>query len=280
MLLWTLLACAEAPPPDAEAPSTTLMTFNIRYDLGLSQVGPDDWASAAGPRRDRVMATIDAAAPDLLGVQEALLLQVNDLRDHLAGYGLYAVGRDDGDLAGEACAIAWREDRYEVEETGTFWLSPTPDVPGSQHPDAATVRIASWARLRDDGAPVLVVNTHWDHVSAVAREDAAATMVARVGALRGDARVVVMGDLNADEDAAAVVALREGLGLVDAYRVANPTPRRREATFHDWTGDADGVRIDHVLLGGAWDVEGADLVRDAVDGRWPSDHFPVVVRAR
>ncbi len=282
------LAVGCAPPLPgigSEVPREALdaMTFNVRFDAGLPPDEPDRWARPEDPRREAALDTILRASPDVLGVQEALWNQVQDLEDGLLPrYRWAGHGRDDGDRAGEFAAVFWRNDRYELIADGTFWLSLEPGTAGSVFPGAATTRIATWVQLEERATRrlLLVLNTHWDHVSQDARQEGAALIVQELELLAPSPRGrLVLGDLNADEDNPAFLTLRDAAGLVDTYRAANPVPAADEATFHGFGGDPEGVRTDHVLASaGLFEVTSSRIVRDRGPGGFPSDHFPVVSR--
>ena len=128
--------CAVARQPAAAEP-VVVMSFNIRY--GTASDGENAWPH----RRDRVIDCIRSADPDLLGTQETLAFQRDELATGLPGYACVSAGRDDGQDAGEMAALFYREARFERIDTGHFWLSPTPEVVGSKGWDAALPRIAS-----------------------------------------------------------------------------------------------------------------------------------------
>ena len=125
------------------------------------------------PRRERVIRVIRDYKPDVLGVQEARDLQIVDLREALPEYEFYGVGRDDGKTGGEYSGIFYRKDRFTRKDAGSFWLSETPEKPGTTFytvPNAVP-RMASWVRLARQaiGREFVVLNTHWDHISDEAR---------------------------------------------------------------------------------------------------------------
>ncbi|MCA9525875.1 MAG: endonuclease/exonuclease/phosphatase family protein, partial [Myxococcales bacterium] len=186
----------------------TATTFNLRYDRGQ-----DGWFDAAHPRRDRALAVIHAAAPHLLGVQEALAPQLADLEAALPHHRRVGVGRGDGVARGEHCALFIDERRFFLCESGTFWLSVTPDEPGTTWPPARLPRICTWARVHDAVAdrPLLLLNSHWDHEAPAARLASARQLHAWRPA---DAAAVIMGDFNAAPWSAPVRLLRAG-GLRD-----------------------------------------------------------------
>ena len=148
------------------ATSLSVMTFNMRYD------NPEDGQNNWRFRRERVAGVIKAQEVDVLGTQELLSNQFNDLSGLLTGYQGVGVGRLDGVESGEYCAVFFRKDRFTLLDSGTFWLSETPEVVGSLGWDGACERIATWVVLRDrDGRELFFIDTHLDHVGQVARDE-------------------------------------------------------------------------------------------------------------
>ncbi|TWT96810.1 Endonuclease/Exonuclease/phosphatase family protein [Botrimarina colliarenosi] len=259
----------------------TVMSFNVRgdFDGGVATDKPTGWLRKDGAhRRELTLRLVREADPDLLGVQEAYRNQVRELDAALPGHGFVGVGRDDGVEAGEHSAIYYRRDRFERVADGTFWLSETPDEP-STFPGAACPRVATWAVLRDRaaaGRELLVLNTHWDHVSEEARLHAAQLIRERLPTLGGDAPAIVMGDLNQTEETASIRRLvGDSDLLVDAYREVFPGRGPNERTYHDFRGGDEGSRIDYVLHTSELRATDAAIVRTSYTGRYPSDHYPV-----
>lgn len=254
-----------------------VMSFNIRF--GGAMDPPSVWVD----RRERLLATIKAYDPDILGVQEAILGQVKYLRDEMTEHVFFGTGRDDGKLAGEMCAIYYKRDRFLRIGGGHFWLSEKPDEPGSYGWDAAYPRMVSWLRLRDktDDRTLLVANTHWDHQGKKARLNSARMIRERLPELAqpGDA-IVILGDFNCDEDSEPYHALindEQGavLGLLDTYRQAHPDRTDQEATFHAFRGKTQGSRIDWILHGPDLQTLAAEIDTTHEGLKYPSDHFPV-----
>lgn len=277
-LVGLLVALGAVAPAvvQAQAPIRVL-SFNIRY--GTAPDGDHVWTN----RRPLVITTIHDHAPHLLGVQEALRAQLDALDDALPAYRELGVGRDDGRTVGEYSALFVDTARFAVLNHGTFWLSDTPDVPGSTSWGNRITRIVTWARLVDraEGASgadtVRVYNLHWDHESQPSRERSAQLLLARIAAdgSPGD-RVIVMGDFNSDEENPAYIALLAdtSASLRDALRVRHPDARM-VGTYHAFKGDSAGGMIDHVLVGPGWRVEASGIDRRKFDALWPSDHFAV-----
>jgi len=139
-LCWGVLL---ARPAAAEVAPIRTMSFNIRVDLtsGIPSSAPNSWVSSVGmSRRDMVASVINDFSPDILGVQEALPHQVTDLRNRLP------------DSTSQAGGIFYRSDRFTKTDEGLFWLSLTPEVPGSLYPGTRFERLASWVILEDNQA--------------------------------------------------------------------------------------------------------------------------------
>ena len=271
-----LCCCLVASSLHSAAQSLTVMTYNIRVDLASD--GADAWPQ----RRAGLAAMIRAVGPDVLGVQEALPRQVAYLDEELPEYAYVGTGRDDGG-EGEHTALFYDERRLEVVESGTFWLSPTPER-ASRGWEAAYPRIATWARLRERGTirEFLAVNTHLDHVSELARREGLALIAKTVDTLAEPGLpVVLLGDFNAEPGDAALAPLAGQ--YVDVFDLSAAPPRGPRATFAGFDGGAlrKRRRIDHVFLrGGA-----RGRVRNAgtypaqrPNGRYHSDHLPVIAR--
>jgi endonuclease/exonuclease/phosphatase family metal-dependent hydrolase len=251
------------------------MTYNIRLDLASD--GVNRWAN----RSHWVAAQVLWLRPDIFGMQEVLPNQKADLATELPQYRLFGGGRDDGKEKGEASPIGYEKSRFDLLEGGMFWLSPTPLLP-SKGWDAAHPRIVTWVRLRIRGTRqvVLAVNTHWDHVGVVARRQSAAQVGAWIEAnARRCESVLLFGDFNSEPDSEQMRALTQGpLALRDARAASKSAPFGPAGTFNEFkTEPTESRAIDHVLLGSRIDVERYAVFSQTIDGRVPSDHFPVLV---
>ena len=295
LLAAALLALAATSAP-REA-TIELLCFNVRYD------NPGDGEHAWPHRRAMVIETLVDRAPDFIGLQEALPHQRREIEATLAAeasnrvprYGSIGRTREVSDAQGEATPLLHREDRWERLDGGTFWLSKTPETPGSRDWNAACPRIATWGRFRrreareattpplpqgsrESRRDVLVVNTHFDHASAEARREGAKVLVAFLSRMRKEhpaLAVVLMGDLNAAPSDAAVATLLEA-GLVDTHLAAGGD--ERFGTFHGFKGAAATAgrpRIDFIFADPSFEVLAASIDRREPDGRPPSDHHPV-----
>jgi endonuclease/exonuclease/phosphatase family metal-dependent hydrolase len=271
--------CASGGGREPVAVPLDIASFNIRYGTA-----PDS-ANAWPNRRELVLDVLREQGPEVLGVQEALRFQLDELRRAFSRWGEVGVGRDDGASAGEYAAILYDTRRLEVLEQGSFRFSATPEVPGSASWGNEIPRICSWARFRDleTAHTFYVYNVHWDHESQASRDSSAVLLLRRIAARehRADA-VVVTGDFNAGEANPAYRTLLAGAArvegaprLIDTFRSVNPSARA-VGTFHEFRGGRDGEKIDAVLVSPEWEILSAAIVRVAEEDRYPSDHFPVV----
>ncbi len=268
---------AQAPPAPLD-----VMSFNIRY--GTAPDGANRWEL----RRDLVIDVIHDHNADVVGVQEALAFQLDELDNALPAYDRIGVGRDDGVRTGEFAAIYYKVDRFETDTSGTFWLSETPTTPGSASWGNRITRICTWARLVDTstGAALYVFNVHLDHESQPSRERSVELVARRVMERIHEDPVVLLGDFNAGAENTAMRYLRGEIArastsntpvvpirLLDTYRALHPDATET-GTFGAWSGATSGDRIDAILVL-KFDIVEAAIVHDNADGRYPSDHFPV-----
>jgi len=228
--------------------------------------------------------------PDVVGLQEALDFQIAEIRKALAEYGQIGVAREDGKTEGEYSAILYRLDRFDVDESGTFWFSDTPEVPGSSHWGNACVRICTWSRFleKKSGRAFYVFNLHLDHVSQPSREKSAVLLAQRVHRRKHTEPFVVTGDFNTGENNPVVMYLKGRTSLsgqngresnnpvpmVDTFRVLHPDAKDVR-TAHSFRGNRKGNKIDYVFTPPVVKVLEAQILYDNVDGCYPSDHFPV-----
>jgi endonuclease/exonuclease/phosphatase family metal-dependent hydrolase len=142
-----------------------VMTFNLRVRTTLD--GHNIWDK----RRDLVVERVRAFDPDLLATQEGLDSMEAYLRQQLDDYTFRGVGRDDGKQRGEMCGVFFKTARFQLLDGGFFWLSKTPEKPGSRGWAEVWPRVVTWVKLRprDGGATFYWFNTHFDAFSPWAR---------------------------------------------------------------------------------------------------------------
>lgn len=284
----------ELGPPRATAVSLDgsmeldLMTFNVRHESN-SDVGPRAW----NQRIISCVQMIRDESPDIMGFQEALHGQVADLWASLPDYELIGSGRTDGSRKGEYTCILFRRDRFVLVQQSIFWLSDTPNVPGSTSWGNHYPRMVCWAYLTDrsSGRAFYVYNTHWDHRNQTSREMSALTIAAHIDARSDkDAPVILLGDFNATGGNQALrfltgkpsqlagKARQWDKQLIETYQALNSSVSNR-TTLHFWRGKRDGLlKVDHILVSKPASII-ASSIRDQ-DNPMVSDHFPVTATVR
>jgi endonuclease/exonuclease/phosphatase family metal-dependent hydrolase len=253
-----------------------VMSFNIRY--GTADDGANHWTV----RRDMLFDVVREQNADIVGLQEALDFQIDEIVAAAPGYAVLGIGRDDAARKGEYAAILFRASRLRVAASGTFWFSDTPEVVASMTWGNRVTRICTWARFIDrDGSAFWVYNVHLDHESQPSREKSVALLRARIDARPvPDEPVIVTGDFNAGEENPALEALRAGGAFVDTFRIVHPDDRS-VGTFTGFEfGRTEGDKIDYVFTQPGTAVLAASIVRTSRADRYPSDHFPVAARVR
>lgn len=271
LLVW-VLCCS-----GVQADDLRVMSFNIRF--GTANDGKNHWDY----RKEFLIDTVKTFRPDLLGTQETLGFQRDYLAEKLDGYEAIGVGRDHGDERGEMTAVLFRKERFEKLAVGHFWLSETPDTPGSKSWDTSLTRMVTWVKLKDrmaaPPAELFFFNTHFDHRGEIARLESARLIRRQISTLAGMTPTVVTGDFNAGEDSPPYKALFVEAGpvkLIDTFRVKHPQRGSEEGTFSSFVAaEVSGSRIDWIACTPQWVVKEAGIDRTSRDGRTPSDHFPV-----
>ncbi len=250
-------------------------TYNIRFN------NPADGANTWENRVSMVTSLLNEHAPDVVGLQEALIGQIHDIKKGLPGYGWIGVGRDDGKKAGEFSPIFYKEEKLEILSNGTFWLNQTPEKPGLGW-DAACNRVCTWAqfRVKSSGKMVAVFNTHFDHVGVEARKNSVALILGKVKILApGSQPVVVMGDFNLPPEAEPIKLL--AVELSDSRQVTQQPPKGPLGTFNGFNPNHPlDKRIDYIFVNKYISVVSYHVPAALADNRYPSDHLPVVIKAQ
>lgn len=265
-----------------------VMSFNIRN--GRANDGANHWDR----RKPLVYGVIREHSPDLVGIQEAFRFQLDEIAENLPEYDEIGEGRGGG-TEDEYSAILYRADRFTVDQSGTFWLSETPEVV-SRHWNHFHYRICTWARLIDKptGKAFYIFNTHFDHRSQLARINSAKLIATRIAEREHKDPVILTGDFNAGEDNDAVRYLTgapDGLpdsgayplptiALQDTFRVIHPDATVVGTGNGGYTGKRDGAKIDYIFITSGIETLEASIDQEPRDGRYPSDHYPVTARIR
>ena len=268
---------AQGPAPEASGPvALDVMTFNIRTAAGRD--GPDAWPF----RKELVAETIGRANPHVVGLQEVLAEQTAYLEAALPQYRWLGVDRglNGGTGLSEATPIFYRHEELLPIESGTFWLGDPPNGGGARRGGS---RIVTWARFhhRATGQQIYVFNTHLSPREGRGQLEAATRINERIAALPPGSAVVVMGDFNAYAGASETWRVATSQGLQDAWELA-PERHGPAVTSNGFGPPPEGWegRIDWILVGGPVEVPTVSTIVHSVEGRYPSDHYPVLATLR
>ena len=251
------------------------MSYNIRYD------NPGDGEDRWELRKTEVCEMIRRHNPDFIGIQEALPRQVKFMGNELDEYDHVGYGRDGKGTDSESVPVFYRKKDFDLLEYEVFWLSETPQVP-SRGWDAALNRIVTYCIFKDKETQekIHVFNAHFDHKGEQARSNSARLLISNLGSRELlNEKVIVMGDLNSRPDEEPILVLKQVLS--DAHEVAETEATGPAGTFNGFVVDSvDGGRIDYIFSLNLRVLKFKTLDDKRDNGRWPSDHLPVLAEVR
>lgn len=252
----------------------SVMTYNLKYD------DKNDAVNGWNNRSELVIGLLKYHQPAIFGTQEGLYNQLEDIDNALSNYAYLGVAREDGKKSGEFSAIFYDSTLFNLERSGDFWLSETPEKP-SKGWDAAYTRICSWAEFqsKESGKVFFVFNAHFDNVGEIARANSASLILEKISALAKDIPVLLMGDLNFTPEAPPYKILSNV--FQDSRLVSQSTPYGPKATFNGFHfTELPENRIDYVFASEAFKVLSYATLSDSYEMRYPSDHFPVIIQVK
>ncbi|MES2795822.1 MAG: endonuclease/exonuclease/phosphatase family protein [Bacteroidota bacterium] len=254
-----------------------VMSFNIRYD------NPKDGADQWQFRKKNLASMLPFYDVEICGMQEVLFNQAEDLKSLLPDYNYVGVGRTDGKKDGEFSPIFYDTKKLTLLESQTFWLSPTPEIPGKAW-DAMLPRIVTWAKFKYKDSskgkkPFYFFNTHFDHMGQEARRESAKLLLSKVKEIAGNQPAVITGDFNATPTDEPTIILNAG--LIDTKKVSkNPHFGPDDSTFNGFEAkEIPGRLIDFIFLNNnKIKVIKHATLSNTWAGKFPSDHHAVMVR--
>ncbi|MBF0761317.1 endonuclease/exonuclease/phosphatase family protein [Dysgonomonas mossii] len=253
-----------------------VMTFNIRLDV------PSDSLNSWQYRKDNAAEMVRMNDVDILGMQEVLLNQMNDLKERLPQYTAIGVGREDGADKGEFSPIFYKKDRFSAIESGTFWVSETPELAGSKGWDASYIRVATWAILKEKatGKEIFAINTHLDNDGLIARKEGGNLLLKKAEDLGKGLPIVLTGDFNDTPQSEAIKNITDASKtnhLLDSKTIALKTSGT-DWTFHNFGRLAESERplIDYIFVSKQIKVQDYVVLPDTLNGTFVSDHKPVL----
>lgn len=297
LLLLTAAACS--------SPQKTVEMNVATYNLRLSNLGDSLEGNGWGQRAPYVAKLIQYHDFDIFGTQEGKYHQLEDLKTMMPEYDYIGVGRDDGAQGGEYAAIFYKPSRFELLDSGNFWLSTDTTRPNKGW-DAECIRVCTWGKFRDKetGKVFVHFNLHMDHIGVVARAESAKLILEKIKAFPEKLPVMLSGDFNVDQNNESYQLLQNSGVMADAYTMADMV-YANNGTFNAF--ETDGMtdeRIDHIFLSPEFKVEKYGVLTDTYrapvetadtvstanfpkevsllkyTARTPSDHFPVAIRVK
>ena len=256
-----------------------VLTFNIRYD------NPGDSLNNWKYRKNFAARMIVNYDIDVFGTQEVLNNQLNDILSLLPAYSYAGVGRLDGKTAGEYSAVFYKKEKFNLLDSGTFWLSENPSVVGVKGWDAACERIVTWVVLQDKETlkKFAFINTHFDHIGPVARRESSKLLLSKVDEIAKGVPLFVTGDFNSTPQSEVITILTDKSlpnHLIDSRTVA-PLIDGPSWTFHGFGKVPLEKRelIDFIFIKNGVTAEKVLVIADKLDNVYLSDHNPVMLKA-
>ncbi|MEK3890057.1 endonuclease/exonuclease/phosphatase family protein [Bacillus sp. FSL K6-3431] len=249
-----------------------IMTYNLRNN---SDVPPNSWAE----RKELILELLQRESPDIIGTQECMYAQVQDMNTMLPEYDTIGLGREGGSN-GEFMAIYFKKSRLEVLEYNHFWLSDTPDTIASCTWGNDVTRMVTWIRFLDleTGQQFYHLNTHLDHISVNARVKGAELIIKKVTSFDPELPIIITGDFNTESSSEPHQVFLEKGKFIDTWDAAIERINKDLGTFNDFKNPTGGKdRIDWILCRGNVKTGFIKIINDQPKGRFPSDHFPVMV---
>lgn len=249
-----------------------LISYNIRYDNNW------DVENSWSLRKNKICQLFNDYNPSIFGIQEGLLNQVVFIDSALIKYDYVGVGRDDGKMKGEFCAIFFDTTRYIIRNNSTFWLSETPDVVSIGW-DAAMERICTYGLFEDktSGEKYWVFNTHFDHLGVIARKKSSALILKKIKEINTQSLpVILMGDFNSIPDSDPIKILKND--LIDALQISLENLEGPQGTFNgfDMMLPIDN-RIDYIFTKNIKVLSYSHIDERLNNNRHISDHLPVMI---
>lgn len=255
--------------------SINIATYNIRMDT------PNDSLDPWQHRKEMIKGLVTFHDFDVFGTQEGFKHQLEDILD-LENYAYVGVGRDDGVAAGEHSAIFYKKNKFDVLKNGDFWYSETPDTPSLGWDATCCHRICSWVQLKDkeNGKTFFVFNSHYDHEGEEARKNSSTLLLSKIEEIAGNNTVFCTGDFNATPNSEPIQIIYNDETLKDSYLISEQKPYGTEATFNNFrVKHSTNSRIDYIWVSKNISIKKYGTLNDIQYGHFPSDHYPVMVKA-
>ena len=257
-----------------KAQLTHIITYNIKYD------DKNDTVNNWNDRKEYMVSQLRHYDVSIIGLQEALFHQCAYIDSSLTDFTYVGVGRDDGMQKGEFSPIFYDSTKYEAVQSGTFWLSESPEKQGKSW-DAAFPRVCTYALLKDKKQQTRfwVFNTHFDHIGVQARIYSARLITDQIKIFnRENLPVILMGDFNVEPQDTPIQTIKEY--LTDALTISSKPLYGPFGTFNGFTQDIVDKRIDYFFTHKIKVMAYVHLDDKLPNNNHISDHLPVLMSVR
>lgn len=261
-----------------QAQDMKIASYNLRNDNKSDSLKGNGWAA----RSPAVTALIRFHDFDIFGTQEGFKNQLDDISNALPQYAYYGRGRDDGMDKGEHSAIFYKKDEFTLLSKGDFWLSQTPEIPSLGWDAKCCNRICSWVQLqhRKTGKKFFFFNVHYDHQGVVARKESSKLILNRIKSIAGKSPVIFTGDFNGSTSSEWYQTIANSGMLKDTYDEVK-YPYANNGSFNAFGSSLESKAvIDHIFATSQFKVVKWGILTDTYHGKFPSDHFPVLVELK
>lgn len=257
-------------------------SFNLKHDSFLAR------KNAWQYRRDLISQLIRQSNAAIIGVQELIPSMRDDIMARLSDYyTIRGFGRNKN-LEDEQAAILLKNGDTTICFDKMFWLSKHPEKLGSRAYYAVFPRICTVceAYVRELDSRIRVFNTHFDHICGMARTLSVQIILQYMHELNQVEKLptILMGDMNAKPRSKPIRILSENrhdypdVHLTSIWQ--NFSQEEICNTYHGFRGRRKGSPIDYIFISDEFALEDAYIDQTSFDGRYPSDHYPLVATLR
>jgi len=264
---------------DTDEDTVKIVTFNLRY--GSARDGPNSWEY----RRKSVFQYFKSVQPCIMGTQEGQYFQLEDIKKNVPNLEYVGKPRSLNDPNSEYSAIFYDSSVFRMYNSDTFWLSDTPEIPGtpswdSYHPRVCTYGVFEKINNRELLNRYIIYNCHLEYRSRYSRKKSMEVINKHISDNFPTYEIILLGDFNVEEKDEDVMKYINQTGWTDCYKKINPMSNM--GTFHNFTGNLDlfkdKTRIDYVLIK---NINSLFPNQSYVDTRkygdhYTSDHYPLV----
>ncbi|MDU2123665.1 MAG: endonuclease/exonuclease/phosphatase family protein [Clostridium celatum] len=254
-----------------------VMSFNLRSDFIL------DFKNRWDDRKHIVYEIIDKYKCDIIGVQEVNNKMYEDITSNIKNYNIIGSARSKKFFSERNNLFI--EESHNILKHKTFWLSKNPNKVGSQLWYSLYPRICTTAVVElKTGEKVRIYNTHLDCFLPQARDFGLKKLGEFVEKNRKEEKlpVIIMGDFNATPNSKIIKKFAAGEYNTDRFVAVQEVKKElySKSTMSSFKGKEKGLHIDYIFVSEDLEIVDVDIVKDNINGKYPSDHYPLIADIR